>query len=186
MILDQQLSLLASIAQIIQALVVIVGVPLVILQVRSLRAEDKHRQWDALRWALDLLQRDSGAATLIFRERLDGEQGSYTYDEETARELLARLSSSLTVVQVAVDQHYVDQSLLLSGIGPTLARLHLLIVSAENADRPAASLAAAFVGFPAMHLLEQARIWHDRSASQPAPSPSQAIAFGPGERRPPG
>jgi len=184
MSLDQQLSLLASIAQIIQALVVIVGVPLVIMQVRGLRAEDQHRQWDALRWALDLLQQEAEAATLIFRERLDAKPDSYTYGDEAARDLLAHLSGSLTVVQVAIDRRYVDQGLLLTSIGPNLARLHRLIVSAQHSAGPAAGLSSAIVGFPGMRLLESARSWHGHMASQPASSASQVMSFGPDERRP--
>lgn len=179
---DQQWSTLASIAQVIQAVVVIVGVPVVVLQVRSLRAENKHRQWEALHWALGLLQSDVETAALIFRERLDLQPGAYSTPDEVAREVVVHLSSGLTAVQLAVDDKYVDRQLLFTSIGASLARLHQLVVAMPGDDQPSGRLAAAIINFPGMRLLEAARAWHDASAPGPSPTMSQVAVFGDNRR----
>jgi hypothetical protein len=177
--LDQQLSAIASIAQIVQAVVVIVGIPLVILQVRNLLTERKHRQWEALQWALSLLQQETEDATLIFRERLEADPQTFTHTDESARNLIVHLSGSLTVVQLAIKQKYVDQNLLFTSIGANLARLHMLILENQHEHGLYASLAAALTRFGGMKLLESARVWHDAHTPGPAPSISQVMRFGP-------
>jgi hypothetical protein len=181
--LDQQLSIIASIAQVIQAIVVIVGIPLVILQVRSMLTERKHRQWEALQWALSLLQQETEDAALIFRERLDATPSDFTHPDEAARNLLVHLSGSLSVVQLAVDQKYVDQTLLFTSIGANLARLHMLIVNTQHQQGPYSNLPEVLTRFSGMKLLESARIWYDAHAPHPIPTASQVMRFGPGEPR---
>ncbi|MBN2502616.1 MAG: hypothetical protein JXB38_17680 [Anaerolineales bacterium] len=106
---------ISAIGQFGEFLIVLGGIVLIIRQLKQLKAEETHKKWDTVRWALSLVDNHKilECALILGNCRLEISKGNLTPIKDEEAKLLCDIYDSLSVIFEAASDNYLNLNIYL-------------------------------------------------------------------------